>query len=252
MKSVACYFFNLDTLRTCFTTRELGSLTFARADREKVLANYQALQEASGIAPDKIVRAHLANGTKVVRVTTEDGGRGVTRDPCHLMGVDAIYTNDPNLYISLTTADCFPLILHDSKNNAVGIAHCGWRGIVGRLEQKLLEAMAKDFGTKPHEVLAVIGPGIRDCCYRQHDDGLRNAFSDYNLSLIREHPDGTYDIDIALALRANLNSLGITDIVDLKLCTGCRPEFYSARKEGFETGRMLNLAAVNALQGRTF
>jgi YfiH family protein len=227
----------------------LGCLTFARGKGEEVLDNYRRLQEVTGIAPDRIVRAHLANGTNVARVGEEDAGRGVTRDPGFLQGVDAIYTNQPNLYISLTTADCFPLILHDPKNQAVGIAHCGWRGIVGRLDQKLMTAMAKDLGTKPSDVLAVIGPGIRECCYRQHDDGLRNAFAEYkDLSLIREHPDGTYNIDIALALRANLNNLGITEVVDTKLCTGCRPEFYSARKEGFQTGRMLNLAA---LKGRT-
>jgi len=235
----------LDQLRCSFTTRELGSFTFARARQEDVLENYRLLEEVTGISPDRIVRAHLDNGTKVARVREEDAGKGVTRDPGDLKGIDAIYTDVPNLYISLTTADCFPLILYDRRNQAVGIAHCGWRGIVGRLDQKLLAAMAWDFGTRAPEVLAVIGPGIRSCCYLQHDNGLRTAFSSYTgLDLIREHTQGTYSIDIALALRANLAGLGITELVDTKLCTSCNPRFYSARKEGFETGRMLNLAAI--------
>lgn len=241
----SCYFLKLGKLRCCFTTKALGSLTFARARREDILDNYRRLEAETGIAPKKIVRAHLDNGTRVARVGQEDAGRGVTRDAGHLRGVDALYTNEPDLYIALTTADCFPLILHDRVHQAVGIAHCGWRGIVGRLDQKLLAAMARDFGTKAEEVAAVIGPGIRVCCYSQQDDGLRNAFADYShLKLIQEQENGEYSIDIALALRANLASLGITEIVDTKLCTGCNPEFFSARKEGFETGRMLNLAAI--------
>lgn len=243
MKS--CYRFNLGQLGCCYTGRGLGSFTFARARREDVLASYRRLEEATGISPDRIVRANLDNGLKVARVREGDAGRGVLREPGHLQGVDAIYTNVPNLYISLSTADCFSLVLYDRRHQAVGIAHCGWRGIAGRLEEKLLQAMITDFGTESPDVLAVIGPGIQACCYFQHDDGLRNAFADYsNLALIKEQQDGTYSIDIALVLRANLASLGITALVDTKLCTGCNHDFYSARREGFATGRLLNLAAV--------
>lgn len=239
------YSFSFYDLSCYFTSRALGSFTFARAKREDVLENYRLLEKTAGIAPGDIVRAHLANGTKIARVYEEDRGRGVTRDPGHLKGVDALYTNVPDLYISLTTADCFPLILYDLRNRAVGIAHCGWRGIVGRLDEIILSAMAKDFGTDADSTLAVIGPGIRSCCYLQHDDGLRNAFREYQeLPLIEEHADGTYSIDIALALKANIASLGISQVVDAKLCTGCSSEFYSARKEGFATGRMLNLAGI--------
>lgn len=242
---VPCYYFALSDLRCCFTTRALGSMTFARAAQAEILANYRRLEETSGIAPGRIVRAQLDNGTEVARVDEDDAGRGVLKDIGRLKGVDALYTNTPGLYIALTTADCFPLILHDSRSQAVGIAHCGWRGIVGRLEQKLLAAMARDFGTEVQDVVAVIGPGIRICCYSQHDDGLRTAFAGYNqMDLISENSDGTYSIDIALALRSNLFELGITNIVDTNLCTGCGLEFFSARREGFTTGRMLNLAAI--------
>jgi len=62
--------------------------------------------------------------------------------------------------LGITTADCFPLILHDPENKAVGLAHCGWRGIARRLEQKLLTAMARDFGTSPNDVVSAPASGI--------------------------------------------------------------------------------------------
>ena len=245
MDSVQCYSFNLGQLKCLFTSKAAGSFTFSRARRQDVLDNYQRLQQATGIPADRIARAYLDNGIRVVRVGEEDAGKGVTREPGHLFKVDALYTNAPGLHIGITTADCFPLIFHDPVHKAVGLAHCGWRGIVWRLEHKLLSAMSEDFGTAPKDVVAVIGPGIRDCCYHQHDDGLKTAFADYSsLDLVRELPDGIYTIDIALALRANLAALGINKIVDTKLCTGCNPDFFSARKEGIATGRSLTLASL--------
>lgn len=241
----AGYSFNLEQLRCYFTTRALGDLTFARGEREQILANYWQLEKATGIAPEQIVRPRLNNGDLVARVFASDAGKGVLKPPGHLYGVDAVYTNAPNIYIAITTADCYPLILYDRRRLAVGIAHCGWRGIVRHLDEKLLTAMATDFGTHPEDVVAVIGPGIGVCCYRQHDDGLRDAFSDYELpGLTRENNDGTYNIDIALALRANLRAQGIDQIVSTRHCTGCDSKFFSARMEGTDTGRMLNLAAI--------
>ncbi|HOB34698.1 MAG: laccase domain-containing protein [Firmicutes bacterium] len=241
------YIVKLGRLRCCYTTRALGNFSFARGRREEVLANYRRLEQETGIAMDRIARAELDNGLRVARVVEADAGRGVIRAPGPLAKVDALYTDVPGLYIGFCTADCFPLTFYDRARQAVGMAHCGWRGIVGRLDRILLEAMAWDFGTQPRDVTAVIGPGIRRCCYRQHDDGLRNAFAGYRrLKLIDEHGDGQYSIDIALALRSNLAELGIAEVVDTGQCTGCSPEFFSARKEGYETGRMLNLAAVTA------
>jgi copper oxidase (laccase) domain-containing protein len=45
------------------------------------------------------------------------------------------------------------------------------------------------------------------------------------------------------AIRTDLEKSGVVDILDLGLCSGCRPDlFYSHRKQGPLTGR--NLAAV--------
>lgn len=245
-----CYSFNLGSLKCVFTTKAAGSFTFARAEREEVLATYRRLEQATGISPETIARVHLDNGVRVVRAGEKDAGRGVVEPIGDFLNADALYTNVPGLHLGITTADCFPLVLHDPVHEAVGLAHCGWRGIVGRIEEKLLQAMARDFGTATEDVVAVIGPGIRACCYQQQDDGLKEAFAGYHdLDLVRESACGTYTIDIALALRANLAALGVSKIIDTKICTGCNPEFFSARKEGFTTGRSLALAALAAAAG---
>lgn len=240
-----CYNYNLDALRCCFTTRHLGSMSFARQPREVALENYRQLERATGISPEQMVRPFLDNGVAVTRVDETDAGRGVVRPVAHLKGVDAVYTDVPELYLAITAADCYSLILYERERRVLGIAHCGWRGIVNRLEHNLFNAMTRDFHCRPANTIAIIGPGIGPCCYIQHDNGLRDAFAAYRQRrLIVENPDGTYHIDISLALMANLNELGITEIVHTRLCTGCKPEFFSARLEGYTTGRTLNLAAI--------
>lgn len=245
MDSVQCYSFTLGPLRCLFTTRAAGSFTFARAIKTEVLANYRQLEKATGIPSTRIVRIHLDNGVRVVGVGSKNAGQGITRELGVLDKADALHTNTLGLYLGITTADCFPLVLHDPANKAIGLAHCGWRGIAGRLDKKLLEAMAEDYGTIAKDVVAIIGPGIRGCCYLQQDDVLKEVFAEYdNLGLVKTLPGGDYTIDIALALRANMAALGINKVVDTKICTGCNPQFFSARREGFATGRGLALVSL--------
>lgn len=245
MDSVQCYSFNLGPLRCLFTTKAAGSFTFDRAIRAEVLANYRRLEKATGIPPAGIVRIHLDNGVRVVGVGEENAGQGVVRELGELDKADALHTNVAGLYLGITIADCFPLILHDPVHKAMGLAHCGWRGIAGRLEAKLLGAMAESYGTTAGDTFAIIGPGIRGCCYLQQDEVLKEAFVEYGaLGIVKSLSGGEYSIDIALALRANLAALGIDKVVDTKICTGCNPQFFSARREGFATGRSLALASL--------
>ena len=73
---------------------------------------------------------------------------------------DALVTNQPNLAISIRTADCYPILLADAKNNAVAAVHAGWRGTAARIIQKTLKKMTAEFGTAPSDVYAAIDPEL--------------------------------------------------------------------------------------------
>ncbi|HZC19230.1 MAG TPA: laccase domain-containing protein, partial [Rubrobacteraceae bacterium] len=60
--------------------------------------------------------------------------------------------------------------------------------------------------------------------------------------------EGRY-LSLPAAIRRNLEEVGVDEVHDLGLCTGCRPDlFFSHRKQGPKTGR--NLAAVARLPAR--
>ena len=69
-------------------------------------------------------------------------------------------TNELNVCIGVSTADCIPILLYDTKHHAAAAIHAGWRGTVKHIVQKIIKEMGIVYQTKPQELQAVIGPGI--------------------------------------------------------------------------------------------
>ena len=74
-------------------------------------------------------------------------------------------TNARGVLIGVKVADCYPIILADRRKKAVGVFHAGWRGTVQRIVEKGVGEMRRQFGCRPQDLVAVIGPGIGSCCY---------------------------------------------------------------------------------------
>lgn len=78
---------------------------------------------------------------------------------------DFLITQDINVGIGVLTADCLPIIIHDSTHDAIGIIHAGWRGSVQGIAIKALQAMNNSFYTQINDVTIYFGPCIGSCCY---------------------------------------------------------------------------------------
>src|SRR5262249_55431699 len=85
--------------------------------------------------------------------------------PGRLMG-DGMITSLPGIVLGILTADCFPVLLVDVRNRGVGAFHCGWRPTLKRIVEKGLGIMRYEFGSRPQDIHAAIGPGIQNCCYQ--------------------------------------------------------------------------------------
>ena len=88
---------------------------------------------------------------------------------------DGMITNVPGLILAVQTADCLPVVLVDPKNRAVGVFHAGWRGTVKRIVEKGVGAMRLHFRSRPGDLEAAIGPGVRSCCYTVGEE-VRDKF----------------------------------------------------------------------------
>lgn len=192
--------------------------------------------------------------------------------PARLVG-DGLITNVPRVALGVMTADCFPVLLADTRNKAVGAFHAGWRGSVQRIAEKGLGAMRREYGTRPEDVQAAIGPGIGKCCYAVGEE-VRNEFESqfeyarelfhelyspdpirekYPLLFLNVRPPGHGDsatklyLNIMEANRRQLLNAGVPpdNISVLDHCTSCnRRRFFSHRAERGVTGRMMAVIGI--------
>ena len=95
------------------------------------------------------------------------------------------------MLLVVQTADCIPDPLADTKNRAVAAIHSGWRGTLRRIAEKTLGRMRMEFGTRPEDVIAALGPGIGRCCYEVGSDVAKEFHAQFPEA--REWFDGPFD-----------------------------------------------------------
>jgi YfiH family protein len=145
---------------------------------------------------------------------------------------DALLTAVPGLRLSVCSADCYPILLADTKRHAVAAVHAGWRGAAAEIVVKTLAKMRAQFGTSPADIAAAIGPGIGACCYEVGAEVARL----FGL-------EGAGRIDLAAANRRQLIDTGVEErnIDVLGGCTFCDgARFHSFRREKEQAGRMIS------------
>ncbi len=129
-------------------------------DSCKVRLNRELLCRCLGLEFPRLIMPHQVHGACVRRIG--EGFFGLTDEAkaAALEGVDAVMTDLPRTCVSVSTADCIPILMYDAAHHAVAAVHAGWRSTLLRIPLAALRAMAEAYGTKPPEVRAVVGPGI--------------------------------------------------------------------------------------------
>ena len=156
---------------------------------------------------------------------------------------DAIITRLIGKPIAVVTADCVPIIIFDPVEKALAVVHAGRKGTSLRIFSKTLRALQCEFGSKSENLLAALGPSIRNCCY-EVGESCRQPFEDsgYNWkALALPVNDGKFLLDLCAANLEDGLSAGLRreNILLSEHCTSCRLDlFYSYRREG-TTGRMI-------------
>ena len=220
-------------------------------EMENVRENYRRFCAVLGTDPERAVLSQQTHTANVRRVTAEDAGKGLSR-PRDYRDVDALITDVPGLALTVFSADCGVILLHDPVHQAVGAVHAGWRGCAAGILERTVQAMTAAFSTEPAGLLAALGPCIGPCCFESDADvpqAMRAALgADAEPFLSWRAPK--WHIDLAGLNRQWLLRAGLRpEHIEVSgLCTACRPElFWSHRKMGERRGVQ---AAMIALPGR--
>lgn len=153
---------------------------------------------------------------------------------------DALVSEHPHLMPGVRTADCLPILLVDAIGRRVGAIHAGWRGTVSKISAKAVAAMMGQFGSRPEDIWAAIGPGIGYCCFEVGPEVAVQFRPWFPEKVDFDHHT---HIDLAEGNRRELEAAGVpaNQIEVSGLCTVCRAEeFHSFRRDREKAGRMLS------------
>lgn len=186
---------------------------------------------------------------------------------------DGLMTRRAGILLGVQTADCIPVMVADTRRKAVAVFHAGWRGTLARVVEGGIGRMRMEFGSKPKDLIATIGPGIGQCCYAVGDEVRAEftsqfAYSDelfcevYDSDPVRERypllfltarapghsPIGpSTHLDLIEANRRQLLDAGLKPeaVSVLGDCTRCHSNRYFSHRasHGF-TGRMMSVIGV--------
>ena len=148
--------------------------------------------------------------------------------PPHLPDCDALVTNVPGLALVVFSADCTPILLWDPVTGAVGAAHAGWRGTVSAIAARTVETMAREYGSRPENIRAAVGPNIGFCHFETHEDvpqALISAFGPEMQAYIRPHGE-KYTIDLKAVNAWVLRQAGVRHVDISDACTVCQSDLY--------------------------
>ncbi|XP_063069140.1 purine nucleoside phosphorylase LACC1 isoform X2 [Engraulis encrasicolus] len=116
------------------------------------------------------------------------------------MRYDGMVTNQADVVLAAPGADCMPLLFSDPVAKAIGVAHAGWKGTLMGIAMATVNAMVSRFGSKPENIVAVIGPSVGDCCFRL-DQGSAKEFQSIHPDCVREDGTPRPYVNIRLATR---------------------------------------------------
>lgn len=205
------------------------NMAFNRGDNpESVTENYKRICKSAGFDFDSLTASAQDHNTFVRAVTSENKGVGIYK-PRDLHSVDALITNEKGVTLVTYYADCTPLFFVDIKQKAIGLAHAGWRGTVGRIGEKVVKKMTELYGTNPADIVAAIGPAISVCCYEVDKPCADNfyALSDLDSSrFVFPKDNGKYMIDLLETNKQILIAAGVKNenITVSDVCTNCNSE----------------------------
>lgn len=212
-----------------YQSQNLG--LFTKDDPEVVKKNRREFFHRLGFSEAQTAGSQQVHGDQVL----------VVEEPGQYEGYDALVTQKEGLLLSVTTADCTPILIYDPQQQVCAAVHAGWRGTVAGILGKTLQAMGQHFAVRPTDCYAYIGPCIDECSFKVDADVADHFAQDF-----KEWEAGKekFLVDLKQANRSQLLAAGLSskNIEVSPYSTYLNNDlFFSYRKEKGKTGRMLSV-----------
>ncbi len=234
-----------------FDTLNLG--TGRNEPWDNIMANYRRLSDAYGLRFEELSLVKHEHGDNILRLEKEDAGHGISREPFE--PCDGIVTNDPSVTLVTCHADCSAFFIYDRRTRSIGLAHAGWKGMYKRIGQKLAQRLESEYGARPEDMIAVVGPCICEKCFEVERELAERFAREFDCPDIftpgsGEKADKGY-VSLHAAAIIQLMDAGIDpgSVSLMRHCTFEEKEmFFSYRRDGKDTGSMAAFLRLDPLE----
>lgn len=248
------YYDIADDVTAFTTTREggcsIGNYTSMNVNSfcgdipEHIAENRRLLCHELNIPLQHLVMPHQTHQTETLAISSDFMLYTPEQQKACLEGIDAIMTDLRGIAIGVSTADCVPILIYDTRHHVAAAVHAGWRGTVQRIAEKAIEEMGKRYGTSGVDCKAIIGPSISKENFEVGNEvyAAFRAQGFDNEQLYAVH-NGKWHIDLWECNRLQLinKTIDAHNIHVAGICTyQSSDRFFSARKLGIQSGRLFS------------
>jgi YfiH family protein len=220
----------------------LNTATTVGDSRENVIENRTRIFSAIGRRVESLYDVWQVHSNRVI-CTAE--ARPLDEPPIR---ADAIVTDRIDVTLFMRFADCVPIMLFDPIRGVIGMAHAGWKGTVHKIGRDTVAAMTSQYGSRPGDILAGIGPSIGPDHYEVGADVIaqvEHAFGTDAASLLF-YKNGRTFFDLWKANLLVLQKAGVENVQISEICTACNTQdWYSHRAERGRAGRFGAIMAMS-------
>lgn len=213
--------------------KSLNFRTLGNDSIENVLKNLDIIRKDVHLS--EVYKGRQEHTDKVI-IINEENKENYLFNKLSQDKVDGYVVKDKNIATLITTADCNPIIIYDTKKNIVANVHAGWKGVINKIYINAINMMKEKFESNIEDIIICIGPSIRKCCFTSKEVTFKEKFiSVFKYSdnyLTYEEDNETFHIDLIEILKHELKNVGIKEnnIHVADICTRCNTEdFYSYR-----------------------
>ncbi|MDP8206096.1 MAG: peptidoglycan editing factor PgeF [Candidatus Electryonea clarkiae] len=209
---------------------EFGPMSFKNHPSWDVAHNRIQYLKLFGLVIEDAVSLDQQHTAKVLTVTSADKRKGA-REIYTAPGIaDGLVTQDTNLILLTTHADCMPVWLCAPSSGWIGMGHAGWRGLKAGLINNLIEAVPEKDRS---DLVVAIGPCISPANYEIGQEVASEFINDKNLAEAVHIDDARYYLDLAKGARLQCEAAGVKVLTDTAICTYKNRYFLSSyRRDG--------------------
>lgn len=227
------------------TYTSLNLSPYAGDDPDAVTENQERIANIMGISVENLYIPYQIHKDNILTIDKLFTQKSDLEKLTLMNGIDALITDQKEIFIGITTADCVPILIFDPKKKVLAAIHAGWKGTVLGIAEKTVKKMIEQYQCIPQNLVVGIGPCISQKVFEVGNEVIEafieNGFDEKEISY-RNPVSGKSHINLELANKILLTKAGIPEqnIEIANICTYSNSEIlFSARRQTIHSGRIL-------------